>query len=336
MIHLYYGDGKGKTTAAVGLSVRALGNGLPVVFVQFLKDAPCGEVQALERLGATILRGKGGAHFFSQMSEEERRTTRAISDRNLFDALAYCGLSELVSVSRRQDAEHELQSTVLYHGLQKACGDARAALMREACIGVCESEAQASALVANCTAHDTSFLETRVKSVEAANGIDTTKAVSADEHTDSVIFTREANRNALHFVDASAPPVSVLLVLDEVCAAYRYGLVDRIIVDALVRVLSRLHTTDTTVTGKQERTAAAKFVAEVTQVQTVSSRADTFPSFGDKPLLSNTSSVPAIELVLTGREPPPLFFRCADYSTEFRKVRHPFDNGIRARRGVEW
>ena len=47
MIHLYCGDGKGKTTAAVGLAVRAAGSGMKVLFVQFFKSGNSSEVDVL-------------------------------------------------------------------------------------------------------------------------------------------------------------------------------------------------------------------------------------------------------------------------------------------------
>ena len=57
-IHLYYGDGKGKTTAAAGLAARAMGHNMRVVVVQFLKSGKSGEVTSLEKLGAKVFAGK--------------------------------------------------------------------------------------------------------------------------------------------------------------------------------------------------------------------------------------------------------------------------------------
>jgi cob(I)alamin adenosyltransferase len=43
LVHVYTGDGKGKTTAALGLSMRAAGQGMRVAFIQFIKGKTCGE-----------------------------------------------------------------------------------------------------------------------------------------------------------------------------------------------------------------------------------------------------------------------------------------------------
>jgi cob(I)alamin adenosyltransferase len=47
MIHIYTGDGKGKTTAAMGLAIRAAGRDKKVVIVQFLKGTDTGELYSL-------------------------------------------------------------------------------------------------------------------------------------------------------------------------------------------------------------------------------------------------------------------------------------------------
>lgn len=76
LLHLYWGDGKGKTTAAMGLALRALGNGRRVVILQFLKGTATGEIPLLESLGAVVYRGKAGQKFVFQMDEAEKAETK--------------------------------------------------------------------------------------------------------------------------------------------------------------------------------------------------------------------------------------------------------------------
>lgn len=91
LIHLYCGDGKGKTTAAMGLALRAAGQGFRVLILQFLKNRPTGEVFALEKIpGITLWRGKEGSGFSFQMTPEQKEKTRAIHNENLKEAIAQC------------------------------------------------------------------------------------------------------------------------------------------------------------------------------------------------------------------------------------------------------
>lgn len=49
LVHIYCGDGKGKTTTSVGLTIRAAGSGKKVLFYQFLKDNSSSERNILEK-----------------------------------------------------------------------------------------------------------------------------------------------------------------------------------------------------------------------------------------------------------------------------------------------
>ena len=73
LIHIYCGDGKGKTTAAGGLAVRCAGRGNKVLMVQFLKSRDSGELYSLAKLpDIEVMRGKESKKFTFQMNEEEK------------------------------------------------------------------------------------------------------------------------------------------------------------------------------------------------------------------------------------------------------------------------
>lgn len=75
-LHVYTGDGKGKTTAAMGLAVRSLGHGNRVLIGQFLKDGRSGELRALAMLpGALVCPCAPLQGFVSQQSETRKAET---------------------------------------------------------------------------------------------------------------------------------------------------------------------------------------------------------------------------------------------------------------------
>lgn len=75
LVHLYSGDGKGKSTAAIGLAVRAVGHGKKILFCQFLKGAATGELEPLKRLGVDLLRAQTSEKFLFQMDSHEKEQT---------------------------------------------------------------------------------------------------------------------------------------------------------------------------------------------------------------------------------------------------------------------
>lgn len=169
MIHLYCGDGKGKTTASCGLALRGAGSGMRVLFVQFFKNGDSSEVRAM---------------------------------------------SSLESI----DTCHP----TLYYGRYKTMTEEQREAIRENYSGVMRE-----------------------------------------------VFSRSANYG--------------MVILDEAVSAYSYEMIGQA---DLLRFL------------RQE---------------------------GEKR-----------EIILTGRNPAPELLELADYVTEMRKVKHPFDEGVLARRGIEY
>ncbi|MCI8852029.1 MAG: cob(I)yrinic acid a,c-diamide adenosyltransferase [Lachnospiraceae bacterium] len=169
LLHIYCGDGKGKSTAAVGLAVRAAGSGLRVLFCQCMKDGTSGEVSMLQKLGIPYCCCQEKFGFFWNMTEEQKEQA----------AHAYTHLFE--DAARRAEEE----------------------------------------------------------------GLD-------------------------------------LLIVDEFMSAYNHGLI--------------------------YQKTALEFLKNRPQ---------------------------SLEVVLTGRDPSPELLELADYVSEIRKVKHPYDRGISARKGIE-
>lgn len=94
LIHIYTGTGKGKTTSAVGLATRALGNGLKVCYVSFHKRPEkygYTEMKILTQAGALVLnRAKGHPHL-----------DRSI-DPAVVSAEAYAALDELEAMLAKE------------------------------------------------------------------------------------------------------------------------------------------------------------------------------------------------------------------------------------------
>lgn len=72
-IHIYCGDGKGKTSAALGLAIRAAGRGKKVLIVRFLKNEDSGEVPVLRQIpGITVTLCDREFGFVFRMAKNER------------------------------------------------------------------------------------------------------------------------------------------------------------------------------------------------------------------------------------------------------------------------
>lgn len=191
LTHLYYGDGKGKTTAAIGLCIRAAGNKKRVLFVQFMKDGASGEISLLREMpGIDVLCGNVPYGFYNKMDEETKKLF-AEEQEKLLDAII-------------EEVEHENQN------------------------------------------------------IEAHNGKVTEESSVKNE-------------------------IRMLLVLDEITYAYNWSLIDRAKLENLI---------------------------------------NNRPDF--------------LEIVMTGRNPEKFLMDAADYVTEMKCEKHPFEKGIQARKGVEF
>ncbi len=104
MIHIYTGDGKGKTTAATGLVVRALGAYLSAIVIRFIKKTQSCEDITLKKLGVPV-EYYGTGYIHGEISEEAKKEakkgierTMEIINKRLSDILVLDEINVAVSI----------------------------------------------------------------------------------------------------------------------------------------------------------------------------------------------------------------------------------------------
>lgn len=110
MLHIYFGNGKGKTTAAAGLAVRASGAGLKTVIFQFLKDGTSSEISVLRSLkNIRVVCCEECDKFCCSMNDEELERIRRRHDLMLREAmeLTESGNAGLIILDEFLDAYNE-------------------------------------------------------------------------------------------------------------------------------------------------------------------------------------------------------------------------------------
>lgn len=97
MLHIYCGEGKGKTTCSMGLAVRCAGHGNKVVVAQFMKGSNSGERTVLAALpNVTLLPVPETTKFVFAMNDEEKAEASARMTQSFSDAAALAGECDLL------------------------------------------------------------------------------------------------------------------------------------------------------------------------------------------------------------------------------------------------
>ena len=117
MLHIYYGNGKGKTTAAVGLSVRACGAGMKVAFFQFLKNGSSSEIAVLTSLeNIEVICCKECRKFTFEMNDAEKNSVakyhtemlRKAADMIKNESIQLIVLDEFIDAYNKKLIDNEL------------------------------------------------------------------------------------------------------------------------------------------------------------------------------------------------------------------------------------
>jgi len=106
-VQVYTGDGKGKTTAAFGLALRAIGRGLKVYIIQFIKGGfDSGELYVIDKLPNVMLRAFGRGRFITEYPPPEEDVKLATEALELAEKVIKSGEYDIVILDEINVALH--------------------------------------------------------------------------------------------------------------------------------------------------------------------------------------------------------------------------------------
>ena len=99
LVHIYYGDGKGKTSAALGLALRAIGHGLKVILIQLMKGRHwIGEFKAQENIPNFIVKQYGTTSFINLYTPDSKDKERAVQGLLFAEQVMKQGVYDVVII----------------------------------------------------------------------------------------------------------------------------------------------------------------------------------------------------------------------------------------------
>lgn len=284
LVHIYCGDGKGKTTAALGLALRAAGNGVSVVIARFLKNDGSGEVGILENVPGVYLFHCERQFGFTWTMSEEQKAEAGEYFTGLFERAWEMGCK-----TAREDVEGAGKADGCMAGENWGSDSVSDGSSRRDS-GVCGTGSSVSGSPVSGSPISGPPASGSPVSGPPTSGF----PVSGSPTSGSLVSGSPVSGSLVSGSPVSVPSASVpltsppceiraLLVLDEIMAAVNSG-----------------------------------FVANESLLAALDHRPD------------------GLEVVLTGRGPSEELLSRADYVTEMRAVKHPYEKGVGARKGVEY
>lgn len=100
MLFILTGDGKGKTTSAVGMGVRAAGAGLRVFMAQFLKTGKSSEIKTIKQIRNFDIQ-QTGRNFFKKEVKIEKYDLLILDEINVALKFGLINLEELLTFLKK-------------------------------------------------------------------------------------------------------------------------------------------------------------------------------------------------------------------------------------------